>query len=69
MRAVFERGVADGTLRSDLSADAQLQLFASAVTGALHAGLQRELGLEQAAATVTSYFLDGASGPIPSRGR
>ena len=66
MRAVFERGVADGTLRSDLSADAQLQLFASAVTGALHAGLQRELGLEQAAATVISYFLDGASRPDPN---
>jgi TetR/AcrR family transcriptional regulator, mexCD-oprJ operon repressor len=60
MRALFERGVADGTLRTDLSADAQLQLFASAITAALQAGLQRELGLEQAAATVTSYFLDGA---------
>lgn len=60
MRSVFERGIADGTLRTDLSADAQLQLFASLVTGALQAGLQRELGVEQSAATATSYFLDGA---------
>jgi TetR/AcrR family transcriptional regulator, mexCD-oprJ operon repressor len=66
MRALFERGVADGTLRTDLSPDAQLQLFASAVTGALRAGLQRELGLEQAAATVTSYFLQGARRASPS---
>jgi TetR/AcrR family transcriptional regulator, mexCD-oprJ operon repressor len=66
MRALFERGVADGTLRADLSADAQLQLFASAITGALQAGLQRELGLEHAAATVTSYFLQGARRESPS---
>lgn len=60
MRALFERGGADGTLRTDLSADAQLQLFASAIAGALQTGLQRELGLEQAVASVTSYFLAGA---------
>jgi TetR/AcrR family transcriptional regulator, mexCD-oprJ operon repressor len=60
MRAVFERGAADGTLRSDLTPEALLQLFASAVTGSLQAGLQREIGLEQAAATITSYFLDGS---------
>ena len=60
MRAVFELGAADGTLRRDLTPEAQLQLFASAVTGSLQAGLQREIGLEQAAATITSYFLDGS---------
>ena len=47
-------------LRQDLAAEAQLQLFASSVTAALHNNLQRELGIEQTAATLTSFFLDGA---------
>ena len=48
-------------------AEAQLQLFASSITGALHNNLQRELGIEQTAATLTSFFLDGArSGPAGS---
>jgi AcrR family transcriptional regulator len=63
LRAVFERGVADGTLRTDVSAQAQLELLGSVVIGALQAGLQRELGLEQAVATVTSCFLDGVRRP------
>jgi hypothetical protein len=31
----------------------------SLVTGALNAGLQRELGLDEAAAALASVFLDG----------
>jgi AcrR family transcriptional regulator len=61
LRLLFERGAREGTLRTDLSPQAQLQLFASIITGALHANLQRELGIEQTAATLTSFFLDGAS--------
>jgi TetR/AcrR family transcriptional repressor of mexCD-oprJ operon len=60
LRALFERGIREGVLRSDLGPQAQLQLFASLVTGALQAGLQRELGIEQTAATLASFFLEGA---------
>jgi AcrR family transcriptional regulator len=60
LRALFERGARDGTLRADLAPEAHLQLFASIITGALQASLQRELGIEGAAATLTSFFLDGA---------
>jgi TetR/AcrR family transcriptional regulator, mexCD-oprJ operon repressor len=60
LRAVFERGIRDGVLRSDLGPQAQLQLFSSLVTGALQAGLQRELGIEETAAILTSFFLEGA---------
>lgn len=61
LRALFERGAREGTLRTDLSPQAQLQIFASIMTGALHANLQRELGIEQTAAILTSFFLDGAA--------
>jgi AcrR family transcriptional regulator len=60
LRDLFERGIREGVLRADLTAEAQLQLFTSSITGALHNNLQRELGIEQTAATVTSFFLDGA---------
>ena len=60
LRAVFERGIREGVLRSDLAPQAQLQLFGSLVTGALQAGLQRELGIEETAATLASFFLEGA---------
>jgi TetR/AcrR family transcriptional regulator, mexCD-oprJ operon repressor len=60
LRAVFERGIREGVLRSDLGPQAQLRLFSSLVTGALQAGLQRELGIEETAAILTSFFLEGA---------
>jgi hypothetical protein len=62
VRAVFERGVREGVLRADLTPQAQLELFSSIITGALQAGLQRELGIEEAAATLASFFLEGARG-------
>ena len=60
LRAVFERGIKEGVLRSDLAPQTQVRLFSSLVTGALQAGLQRELGIEEAAATLASFFLEGA---------
>jgi TetR/AcrR family transcriptional repressor of mexCD-oprJ operon len=60
LRTVFERGIQEDVLRTDLDPQAQLLLFTSMVTGALQAGLQRELGIEAAAATLTSFFLEGA---------
>lgn len=43
-----------------MSAAVHLQLFTSLVSGALQASLQRELGIEPAAALISSVFLDGA---------
>jgi TetR/AcrR family transcriptional regulator, mexCD-oprJ operon repressor len=65
LRALFERGLREGLLRPELDAQAQAQLFGSIVSGALQAGLQRELGVEQAAAVLTSFFLDGAAPARP----
>jgi TetR/AcrR family transcriptional repressor of mexCD-oprJ operon len=60
MRTLFERGAREGILRTDLTPDAQIQLFASNITNALHTNLHRELGIDQTAAILTSYFLNGA---------
>ena len=61
LRALFERGLREGVLRPELGPETQVKLFASTVSGALQAGLQRELGIEHAAAVLASFFLDGAS--------
>lgn len=60
IRSVLERGVADGTLRTDLGAEAVVQLFGGLIVGALEGSLQRTLGVEAAAAAVASVFLYGA---------
>ena len=66
LRAVFDRGIREGVLRSDLVPQAQVRLFSSLVTGALQAGLQRDLGIEEAAATLASFFLEGARYQSPT---
>jgi AcrR family transcriptional regulator len=60
LAAVFERGAAEGVVRDDLSPRTHARLFGSLVGGGLQAGLQRELGIEEAAAALTSVYLDGA---------
>jgi TetR/AcrR family transcriptional regulator, mexCD-oprJ operon repressor len=67
LRALFERGAHEGILRPELEPHAQVQLFGSIVSGALRAGLQGELGIEQAAAVLASYFLDGARASSSAR--
>ena len=59
VRALFARGIADGTLRPDLDVQTYLQFFAAAVVAAVESGLARTAGIEDAAALVTSLFLDG----------
>ena len=60
IRRVFQRAVDEGLLRDDLPLDIQLELFGGIVrTGITLAG-ERRLGLEDAAAAITSTFLDGA---------
>jgi TetR/AcrR family transcriptional regulator, mexCD-oprJ operon repressor len=60
IRAVFQRGVDDGILRDDLGIDALMELFGGIVLASLKGGVLRTLGVEETAATVVSYFLDGA---------
>jgi TetR/AcrR family transcriptional regulator, mexCD-oprJ operon repressor len=60
IRAVFQRGVDDGVLRDDLGIDALMELFGGIVLASLKVGVPRTLGVEETAATVVSYFLDGA---------
>ena len=60
IQALFQRGQEAGILRDDLDATLLVQLFGATVVAALHAGLPRTLGVEQAAALSASLFLDGA---------
>ena len=60
IRAVFQRGVDDGVLRDDLGIDALMELFGGIILASLKGGVLRTLGVEETAATVVSYFLDGA---------
>jgi hypothetical protein len=60
MRAVFERGIASGHLRSDLTADVLQQLFAGTIMAAIKLTQRKQLGLEEASAAAAAVFLDGA---------
>jgi AcrR family transcriptional regulator len=60
MRAVFERGIASGLLRQDLSVDVLLQLFGGALMAAVKLTQRGQLGLEEASAATAAVFLDGA---------
>lgn len=59
---LLRRGIADGTLRADLSAETLLAAYAGLLDGVLSRGLQDQLGVEQAASVITSVFLRGATG-------
>ena len=59
VRALFARGIADGTLRPELDVQTYVQFFGAAVVAAVESGLPRTAGVEDAAALVTSLFLDG----------
>ncbi|MGB9183085.1 MAG: TetR family transcriptional regulator [Solirubrobacteraceae bacterium] len=60
MRAVFERGIADGHLRQDLPADVLLQLFAGTIIAAIKLTQRQQLGPEEASAAAAAVFLGGA---------
>ncbi|PRX99024.1 TetR/AcrR family transcriptional regulator [Allonocardiopsis opalescens] len=62
VRRLIERGVADGSLRADVPADVQFELFTALVERALRLVSGRRLGVEQASAAVVAVFLDGAGG-------
>lgn len=59
-RAVFHRGLDDGTLRPDVSADLLAELFGGMVAAAVRMTTRSNIGIERASATMTAVFLDGA---------
>jgi TetR/AcrR family transcriptional regulator, mexCD-oprJ operon repressor len=60
LRALFQRGIDEGVLRDDLDSATFLDLLGGLVHAAFEIGLPRKVGVEEAAATVVSLFLDGA---------
>ncbi|MEA2213268.1 MAG: hypothetical protein QOF83_3216 [Solirubrobacteraceae bacterium] len=60
MRAVFQRGIATGLLRPDLTADVLLSLFAGTIMAAIKLTQRQQLGPEEASAAAAAVFLDGA---------
>ena len=60
MRAVFQRGIASGDLRPDLTADVLQQLFAGTIMAAIKLTQRQQLGPEEASAAAAAVFLDGA---------
>ena len=62
VRALFRRGIADGSLREDLPLDVLMDLFSSLIKGALDTTASGRRGIEETAAAVTTLFLDGVRG-------
>jgi TetR/AcrR family transcriptional repressor of mexCD-oprJ operon len=60
IRALFGRAHAAGLLRADLPPDLAMQLFSGLLKAAVDATTDGRQGTEEAAAAVTSLFLDGA---------
>jgi AcrR family transcriptional regulator len=60
MRAVFERGIARGLLRPDLTADVLQEVFAGTIMAAIKLTQRHQLGAEEASAAAAAVFLDGA---------
>lgn len=58
--SVFQRGIDEGFLRDDFEVDVLMELFFSLGAAAIETGTQRTLGIEQTAASLASFFLDGA---------
>ncbi|QDZ15495.1 TetR/AcrR family transcriptional regulator [Humibacter ginsenosidimutans] len=60
MRALFRRGIAEGSLRSDLPFELQIDLLSGLVKAALDGTTSGRSGVEETAAAVASVFLEGA---------
>ncbi|MCD0446606.1 TetR/AcrR family transcriptional regulator [Glycomyces sp. A-F 0318] len=61
VRALLERGVAEGVLRDDLPVETLFALFTGLLTQAVRLAARDGLGPERAAAAVIALFLDGAA--------
>jgi TetR/AcrR family transcriptional regulator, mexCD-oprJ operon repressor len=60
LRRLFERGIADGTLRGDLPAEILLASYGDLIEGAITRSALSHTGVEEASAAVLSIFLNGA---------
>ncbi|HVA05016.1 MAG TPA: TetR/AcrR family transcriptional regulator [Acidimicrobiales bacterium] len=61
LQALFRRGIADGTLRGDLSEEELGRLFGGLLQAAVQMTAQGAVGPERAAAMASSVFLEGAA--------
>jgi len=71
LRALLQRGIDDGTFRSDLAAGELLFLLGQLLEAAARMTAEHQAGVEKAAALVTSVFLHGTqnrTGPAPRQG-
>jgi TetR/AcrR family transcriptional repressor of mexCD-oprJ operon len=59
VRALFRRGIADGSLRSDLALELLTTMFSGLIKAALEMTTTGRVGAEEASAAVTAIFLDG----------
>lgn len=69
LRSLFRRGIADGTLRRDWSEEEMGRLFAGLLLAAAKMTADDHVGVERAAAMVSSLFLDGASARVSTSPR
>jgi TetR/AcrR family transcriptional repressor of mexCD-oprJ operon len=61
VRELLRRGIADGTIRSDIPVAVLFELYTALLERSLALVIRRELGSEQAAASVLSVFLGGVA--------
>jgi TetR/AcrR family transcriptional regulator, mexCD-oprJ operon repressor len=59
VRALFRRGISDGSLRADLAAELLTDLFGGLIKAALEMTTGGRVGTEEASAAVIAVFLDG----------
>jgi TetR/AcrR family transcriptional regulator, mexCD-oprJ operon repressor len=59
---LFRRGIADGTLRADLTAEALLGIYADLIEGAITRSASSQAGVEETSAAMLAIFLNGALG-------
>jgi|SRR5271154_2391719 len=57
---LLRRGIADGTLRSDLAPEVQVQIFSGLLETAIRISGPGGTGAERASAAIISVFLDGS---------
>jgi TetR/AcrR family transcriptional regulator, mexCD-oprJ operon repressor len=69
LRVLFQRGIEDGTLRTDLTPEVLQALYGGLIEAAIPLATKEALGVERASAATTALFLHGAAkaGSGPAR--